>query len=90
MLLVALGHSFELLLLAFVLMYPASGAFVSLSQASLMDLAPDRREANMVRWTIAGAVGALAGTALQQRLRNRTLSLLFAALLFAVAIKLLV
>jgi uncharacterized membrane protein YfcA len=39
---------------------------------------------------IPGAVGALAGTALQQRLPNRTLSLLFAALLVGVAVKLLV
>jgi uncharacterized membrane protein YfcA len=39
---------------------------------------------------IPGAFGALAGTALQQRLRNRTLSLLFAVLLVGVAIKLLV
>ena len=61
--LVALSGSYGMLLAAFVLMYPAAGAFVSLSQASLMDLAPDRREANMVRWTIAGAVGALAGPA---------------------------
>jgi uncharacterized protein len=39
---------------------------------------------------LPAAVGALAGTALQQRLKNRTLSLLFAALLVGVAVKLLV
>jgi uncharacterized protein len=39
---------------------------------------------------IPGAFGALAGTALQQRLQNRTLSLLFGALLVAVGVKLLV
>ena len=39
---------------------------------------------------IPGAVGAIAGTALQQRLANRTLSLLFALLLFAIGVKLLV
>jgi MFS transporter, FSR family, fosmidomycin resistance protein len=50
-----------LLLAAFVVLYPASGAFVSLSQASLMDLEPSRREHNMARWTLAGAVGALLG-----------------------------
>jgi FSR family fosmidomycin resistance protein-like MFS transporter len=50
-----------LLLVAFAVLYPASGAFVSLSQASLMDLQPDRREQNMARWTLAGAVGAVAG-----------------------------
>ena len=53
--------SFWVLLVAFSLLYPASGAFVSLSQAALMDLAPARREQNMARWTFAGAVGAVAG-----------------------------
>lgn len=52
---------FTLLLLASILLYPASGAFVSLSQATLMDLQPERREVNMTRWTAAGSVGALAG-----------------------------
>jgi FSR family fosmidomycin resistance protein-like MFS transporter len=49
------------LLVAFALLYPASGAFVSLSQASLMDLEPGRRERNMTRWTVAGALGAIGG-----------------------------
>src|SRR5438067_2319968 len=53
--------TFVVLLAAFVVQYPASGAFVSLSQASLMDLEPERREHNMARWTLAGAVGAVAG-----------------------------
>ena len=39
---------------------------------------------------LPGAVGAVAGTAVQQRLRNRTLSLLFAALLLGIGLKLLV
>jgi FSR family fosmidomycin resistance protein-like MFS transporter len=52
---------FWVLLLAFALLYPASGAFVSLSQATLMDLEPDRREHNMARWTFAGAVGVVVG-----------------------------
>lgn len=55
------SQSFFILLIAFVLLYPASGAFVSLSQAALMDAAPDRREHNMARWTLAGSVGVLAG-----------------------------
>ena len=37
---------------------------------------------------VPAAFGALAGTALQQRLANRTLSLLFALLLAGVAVKL--
>jgi MFS transporter, FSR family, fosmidomycin resistance protein len=53
--------SFWVLLVAFSLLYPASGAFVSLSQAALMDLEPERREHNMARWTFAGAVGAVVG-----------------------------
>jgi uncharacterized membrane protein YfcA len=38
---------------------------------------------------IPGAVGAIFGTTLQQRLANRTLSLLFALLLFGIGVKLL-
>jgi MFS transporter, FSR family, fosmidomycin resistance protein len=53
--------TFWVLLVAFSILYPASGAFVSLSQASLMDLQPERREHNMARWTFAGAVGAVIG-----------------------------
>jgi len=49
------------LLVAFALLYPASGAFVSLSQAALMDLQPGQREHNMARWNFAGSVGAVAG-----------------------------
>ena len=46
---------------AFVVLYPASGAFVSLAQASFMDAEPERRERNMLRWTAAAYVGALGG-----------------------------
>jgi FSR family fosmidomycin resistance protein-like MFS transporter len=53
--------SFVVLLVAFALLYPASGAFVSLSQAALMDLEPERREHNMARWGLAGYIGAVAG-----------------------------
>lgn len=59
--LMALVSSFWPLLIAFLIMYPASGAFVSLSQASLMDLQPQRREQNMARWALAGSVGAFVG-----------------------------
>ena len=57
----ASAPSFWVLLVAFSVLYPASGAFVSLSQASLMDLDPDRREQNMARWTVAGSLGAVTG-----------------------------
>jgi FSR family fosmidomycin resistance protein-like MFS transporter len=52
---------FWVLLAAFSLLYPASGAFVSLSQAALMDLEPERRERNMARWTLAGGMGVVLG-----------------------------
>lgn len=53
--------SFIMLLAAMALFYPASGAFVSLSQATLMDVAPDRHEQNMARWTFAGSIGVMLG-----------------------------
>jgi FSR family fosmidomycin resistance protein-like MFS transporter len=56
-----LAHSFWLLLAALLIFFPASGAFVSLSQAALMDADPDRQAQHMARWTFAGAVGGVAG-----------------------------
>jgi len=61
LLLTGVSQSFAVLLLSFVLFYPASGAFVSLSQATLMDIEPGRHEVNMARWTFAGSVGVVAG-----------------------------
>ena len=63
-LLVAGSQSFAALLLAFIIFYPASGAFVSLSQSTLMDLEPTRHEHNMARWTFAGSVGVVSGALL--------------------------
>lgn len=59
--LVAGAPGFVVLLIAFAILFPADGAFVSLSQATLMDLEPDRREQNMTRWSIAGGLGAVVG-----------------------------
>ncbi len=59
---VALSDSFWPLLITFIVFSPASGAFVSLTQASLMDREPERRENNMARWAFAGSVGVVAGT----------------------------
>jgi MFS transporter, FSR family, fosmidomycin resistance protein len=59
--LTSLAPSFVVLLAAFTLMYPASGAFVSLSEASLMDTDPTRHEQLMARWNLAGSVGVVAG-----------------------------
>jgi MFS transporter, FSR family, fosmidomycin resistance protein len=60
----AAAQSFGVLLAALVLFFPASGAFVSLTQAALMDAAPARQEQLMARWTLAGATGAVAGPGL--------------------------
>jgi MFS transporter, FSR family, fosmidomycin resistance protein len=61
LLITTVAPSFAVLLAGFILMYPASGAFVSLSQATLMDLEPERREQNMARWTFAGSLGVVGG-----------------------------
>jgi FSR family fosmidomycin resistance protein-like MFS transporter len=58
---VASARSFAVLLAAFVAFYPASGAFVSLTQADIMDARPDRQAQVMARWDLAGAAGAVAG-----------------------------
>jgi len=54
-------HYFPLVLLGMVVGFPASGAFVSLSQATLMDLNPGREPQMMARWTVAGSVANLIG-----------------------------
>ena len=58
------AQTYAVLLAAFVAYYPASGAFVSISQAVLVDTDPGRREALMARWTLAGSVGVVAGPVL--------------------------
>ena len=60
----ALATGFWPLLLALVLGNPAVTAFVSFSQAALMDREPSARERNMARWTLAGSVGVVAGPVL--------------------------
>lgn len=56
-----LSESFGALMIAFIVFNPASGAFVSLSQAALMDHDPTRHEQNMARWTLAGSIGVFMG-----------------------------
>ena len=58
---VAGARSFIVLLAAFTVFFPASGAFVSLTQAELMDAWPDRQAQVMARWDLAGSTGAVAG-----------------------------
>jgi len=57
----SISTTFYILLFSFILFFPSSGAFVSLSQASLMDSEPTRHEQNMARWTFAGSLGVLSG-----------------------------
>jgi FSR family fosmidomycin resistance protein-like MFS transporter len=59
--LTSLSVTFTLLLFSFILFFPSSGAFVSLSQANLMDSDAARHEQNMARWTFAGSLGVLTG-----------------------------
>jgi FSR family fosmidomycin resistance protein-like MFS transporter len=60
-LLVGVSIGFWTLVFALVLGNPASGAFVGLAQATLMDLQPAHRERNMARWTLAGSFGYVGG-----------------------------
>ena len=65
------ARSFWILLLALVTFFPASGAFVSLTQSALMDADSDAQQRHMAAWNLAGSAGAVAGP------------LLLAAVLFA-------
>ncbi|MBN9491901.1 MFS transporter [bacterium] len=59
--LAAVSQSVWPLLIAFMMLYPASGAFVSLSQATLMDARPGEHEQAMAQWTFAGSIGVVLG-----------------------------
>jgi MFS transporter, FSR family, fosmidomycin resistance protein len=54
-----IAPGFAAMLAAAIVLFPASGALVGLSEATLMDLEPGRREHNMARWTLAGSVGVV-------------------------------
>jgi FSR family fosmidomycin resistance protein-like MFS transporter len=59
--LTALSHSFWPLMIATILFFPSSGAFVNLAQGALIAGEPDREEQNMARWTFAGSLGVVVG-----------------------------
>ena len=61
MALIAVSTRFWPLMAGMLLYFPASGAFVSLTQAAWMDADPARREQNMARWTLAGSLGNVLG-----------------------------
>ncbi len=57
LLLIALAQQYAMLLLAECIMYISSGAYVTLSQATLIDRDPRRAENTMARWVLMGAIG---------------------------------
>jgi FSR family fosmidomycin resistance protein-like MFS transporter len=90
-LLIGFSATFPMLLVASILLSPSSGAFVSLSQATLMDLDPERRELGMARWTLAGSLGFVAGPILLSSVLSlggswRLPMFLFAAIALALTI----
>lgn len=56
-----LAPTFTLFLVGAALQAPASGVFVNLAQASLVDDAPQRRENRMALWTLSGSVAVVIG-----------------------------
>ena len=58
--LIGVAQSYGALLFAFCVMYLASGAYVNLSQATLIDRNPARAEHTMARWTLLGSIGVAA------------------------------
>jgi MFS transporter, FSR family, fosmidomycin resistance protein len=59
--LISISQDVNFFLAGFVLLAPASGSFVNLSQATLMDLQPTRHQQNMARWALAGSLGNVLG-----------------------------
>jgi MFS transporter, FSR family, fosmidomycin resistance protein len=57
LLLVAGSSTYLFILGAFIIMASASGAYVNLAQATLIDRNPDRAEHTMSRWVVLGSVG---------------------------------
>lgn len=58
---IASTAGFSMLLLAMILAYSSSGAFVTLSQATLMDINPGRETKMMARWTLSGSLANTLG-----------------------------
>ena len=58
---IAAARSATVLMVAFIAFFPASGAFVSLTQAALVDRARGRQQQRMAAWNLAGSAGAVGG-----------------------------
>lgn len=89
--LAGLAAGYLLLLLAFVLLYPALGAAVTLSQAALVDVRPEAASQTLARWTLLSGVGdvlapLLVSAALATGRDWRSLCLLAAAIWLAAAV----
>ncbi len=56
-----LAPSYDVLMLAIIIIFPASGSFVGIAQAALMDNNPERRENSMALWTFSGSMAVVAG-----------------------------
>lgn len=56
-----LAPTFPIFLMGATFLAPASGVFVNLAQASLMDDAPQRRENRMALWTFSGSLAVVIG-----------------------------
>jgi MFS transporter, FSR family, fosmidomycin resistance protein len=61
LILFAAAPNFAVLLAASCLFYPASGAFVSIAQATWMDVEPASTEWNMGTWVLAGSIANVLG-----------------------------
>ena len=61
LLVISTSVSFTILMVGLLIFNPSSGAFVGLSQSTLMDHDTTRYEQNMARWTFAGASGVALG-----------------------------
>ena len=61
LLMIATATAFPPVLLAWLISFPASGAFVTLSQATLMDVNPGREAQMMARWSFSGSLANLVG-----------------------------
>ena len=61
LIIMGISPSFPLFLVGASLVAPASGVFVNLAQASLMDYEPTRRENNMALWTFSGSLAVVVG-----------------------------
>jgi MFS transporter, FSR family, fosmidomycin resistance protein len=57
--LIAIAQQYWPLLLAECVMFVASGAYVNLSQATLIDRQPQRAEQTMARWVLLGSIGVM-------------------------------